>query len=66
MKQFSDEELKELLSQAAQQGAERAIDVWTNRLYREVGKSVMTKIFQIFGVLLVGFVFWAIQQGWLK
>lgn len=63
---MTDEELGKLLENAAEKGAERAIEKLTHDVYEMVGKKVLGKVLQTIGVLIVGFVVWAIQHGWFK
>lgn len=64
--QLDDKELKELLEEAAEAGASKAIEKLTQDVYQMVGKKVVGKLCQALGMLVVGFVIWALQQGWFK
>lgn len=66
MRQIEDKELMELMEAAAELGAEKAIEKLTNDMYQTVGKKVVNKVLQGLGIMVVGFVIWAIQQGWFK
>lgn len=66
MRTLSDKELQELMEQAAELGAEKAIEKLTQDVYQAVGKKVVTKLWQLLGVMVVGFVVWAIKHGWFQ
>jgi len=66
MRSLTDKELQALMEMAAELGAEKAIEKLTNDVYQAVGKKVVTKLWQALGVLVVGFVLWAIKHGWFQ
>lgn len=63
---ISDEELNILLEHAAERGAEKAIEKLTNDVYQAVGKKVITKLWQLLGMVAVGLSVWALKQGWFN
>lgn len=66
MRMISDDELEELLARAAKRGAREAVEEMTQDVYQTVGKKVITKMWQVLGMAIVGFCVWAIQHGWFK
>lgn len=66
MRHLDDEELRELLEEAAERGAEKAVERWTGRIYQEVGKSVLKKCTQMLGVLVVAGLLYALNKGWIN
>lgn len=66
MRTLSDKELQALMEQAAELGAEKAIEKLTQDVYQAVGKRVVTKLWQLLGVVIVGFCVWAIKHGWFQ
>lgn len=60
------QELDSMLEQAAQRGAERAIEKFTNQIYQEIGRTVMKKFLQAVGALILGAALYGVQQGWFK
>ena len=65
---FSDEAAMEKLAEkaaekAAERAAERAIEKLTDHLYREVGKSVVEKLFYLIGVCAVALYLWLQHKG---
>ena len=57
---FSDEAV---LEKIAEKAAERAIEKLTDHLYREVGKSVVEKLFYLIGVCVVALYLWLQHKG---
>ena len=57
---FSDEAV---LEKAAEKAAEKAIEKLTDHLYREVGKSVVEKLFYLIGVCVVALYLWLQHKG---
>lgn len=57
---FSDEAA---LEKIAERAAERAIEKLTDHLYREVGKSVVEKLFYLIGVCAVALYLWLQHKG---
>lgn len=57
---FSDEAA---LEKAAEKAAEKAIEKLTDHLYREVGKSVVEKLFYLIGVCVVALYLWLQHKG---
>ena len=61
---FSDEAvLEKIAEKAAELAAERAIEKLTDHLYREVGKSVVEKLFYLIGVCAVALYLWLQHKG---
>lgn len=61
---FSDEAaLEKIAEKAAERAAERAIEKLTDHLYREVGKSVVEKLFYLIGVCAVALYLWLQHKG---
>ena len=59
---FSDEQIEDI----AERAATKALAKITDMAYREVGKSVISKLFYITGVLAVAAYLYAQSHGWLK
>lgn len=57
---FSDEAV---LEKIAERAAEKAIEKLTDHLYREVGKSVVEKLFYLIGVCVVALYLWLQHKG---
>lgn len=57
---FSDEAV---LEKIAEKAAEKAIEKLTDHLYREVGKSVVEKLFYLIGVCVVALYLWLQHKG---
>lgn len=59
---LSDADLDRIANAAAEKAAKLAVAQLTNEIYRQVGKSVIEKLFYIIGVLAVGvYAYW--QSG---
>ncbi len=50
MNNLSDEQIDAI----AEKAAEKAVEKMTSYIYREVGKSVVSKLFYIVGALVIG------------
>lgn len=50
----------------AEKAAERAVAKLTDRVYRDVGKNVVQKLFWIIGVVTVALYFWLQSKGLIK
>ena len=57
---FSDEAV---LEKIAEKAAEKALEKRTDHLYREVGKSVVEKLFYLIGVCVVALYLWLQHKG---
>ena len=57
---FSDEAV---LEKIAEKAAEKALEKLTDHLYREVGKSVVEKLFYLIGVCVVALYLWLQHKG---
>lgn len=57
---FSDEAV---LEKIAEKAAEKAIEKLTDHLFREVGKSVVEKLFYLIGVCVVALYLWLQHKG---
>lgn len=66
MRNITDKELQELMETAAELGAEKAIEKLTQDVYQAVGKKVVTKLWQVLGIMVVGFCVWAVKHGWFQ
>lgn len=66
MRHITDKELQGLMEAAAELGAERAIEKLTQDVYQAVGKRVIRKLWQLLGMMAVGFAVWAIKHGWFE
>lgn len=66
MPQLTDQELQIMLERAAEVGAEKALENWTNHAYQEVGKTVVKRCLQGLGALIIAAAVYAVQQGWVK
>lgn len=59
---MSEIELTERELLVARTAAKLAVEEMTNEIYRQVGKSVLTRIFVWVGAVAVGF---AVAKGWI-
>ena len=59
---LSDEQLDKL----AEKAAEKAVEKMTNSIYKEVGKSVISKILWLVGVIAVSLALWLHSKGFLQ
>jgi ribosome recycling factor len=59
MGQLTEEQIEEI----AERAAERAMQKLTDHMYKQVGKSVVSKLFWIVGVISVGLYLWLKQKG---
>ena len=50
----------------AERAAEKAVAKLTDHVYREVGRSVVSRFVWIVGALAVGLFIWAKSQGFIK
>lgn len=50
----------------AKRAADQAVEKLTDHVYRQIGKSVVSKMFWAIGVLAVAFYFYAVSHGWIK
>ena len=51
------------IEEIAERAAERAMQKLTDHMYKQVGKSVVSKLFWIVGVISVGLYLWLKQKG---
>lgn len=51
------------IEEIAERAAERAMRKLTDHMYKQVGKSVVSKLFWIVGVISVGAYMWLKQKG---
>jgi hypothetical protein len=51
------------IEEIAERAAERAMAKLTDHMYKQVGKSVVSKLFWIVGVISVGLYLWLKQKG---
>ena len=56
---------EEQIEEIAERAAERAMKKLTDHMYKEVGRSVVNKLFWIVGVISVGLYMWLKQKGLL-
>jgi transposase len=54
---------EEQIEEIAERAAERAMQKLTDQMYKQVGKSVVSKLFWIVGVISVGLYLWLKQKG---
>ena len=54
---------EEQIEEIAERAAERAMAKLTDHMYKQVGKSVVGKLFWIVGVISVGAYMWLKQKG---
>jgi ribosome recycling factor len=59
MTQLTEDQIEEI----AERAAERAMQKLTDHMYKQVGKSVISKLFWIVGVISVGLYLWLKQKG---
>ena len=60
---FSDEAV---LEKIAEKAVEKAVEKLTDHLYREVGKSVVEKLFYLIGVCVVALYLWLQHKGMIS
>jgi signal-transduction protein with cAMP-binding, CBS, and nucleotidyltransferase domain len=56
----------EQIDKIAEKAADKAVAKITDMAYREVGKSVVSKLFYVTGVLSVAAYLYAQAHGWIK
>ncbi len=54
---------EEQIEEIAERAAERAMAKLTDHMYKQVGKSVVSKLFWIVGIISVGLYLWLKQKG---
>jgi hypothetical protein len=54
---------EEQIEEIAERAAERAMAKLTDHMYKQVGKSVVNKLFWVVGVISVGLYLWLKQKG---
>lgn len=54
---------EEQIEEIAERAAEKAVTKLTDHMYKQVGKSVVNKLFWIVGVISVGLYLWLKQKG---
>ena len=54
---------EEQIEEIAERAAERAMKKLTDHMYKEVGRSVVSKLFWIVGIISVGMYLWLKQKG---
>lgn len=59
MTELTESQIEEIAEKAAQ----KAIDKLTGRIYQEVGKSVISKLFYVAGACAVGGYLWMKSKG---
>jgi hypothetical protein len=57
---------EEVIEEIAERAAERAITKMESRIYQTVGKTFITKIFQITGIILISIAVYLNQKGIIK
>lgn len=50
----------------AERAAEKAVAKITDRVYRDVGKNVVQKLFWVIGVISIALFFWLQSKGLIK
>jgi hypothetical protein len=54
---------EEQIEQIAEKAAEKAIEKLTSHVYKEVGKSVVSKFFYLVGACAIGLYLWLKSKG---
>lgn len=54
------------IEKIAEKAAEKAVAKITDRVYRDVGKNVVQKLFWIVGVISIALFFWLQSKGLIK
>jgi hypothetical protein len=54
------------IERIAERAAEKAVAKITDRVYRDVGKNVIQKLFWVVGVVAVALFFWLNSKGLIK
>lgn len=60
---LTEEQIEQIAERAAKKAAEKVMKDLTDHMYRQVGKSVVSKLFWIVGVISVGLYMWLKQKG---
>ncbi len=62
---LSEAQFNELLEKAAERGADKAVEKFTNAALRSIGKTVITRLFKMVAILVIGGYFYAKSKGWI-
>lgn len=62
---LTPEQMEEIADKAAERAAVRAVELMTNKIYMEVGKSVIKKVTIIIGAAAVALSIWLYGKGTL-
>lgn len=54
------------IEKIAEKAAEKAVAKITDRVYRDVGKNVVQKLFWVIGVISIALFFWLQSKGLIK
>lgn len=60
---LTPEQLEEIAEKAAEKAAVKAVELMTNKIYMEVGKSTIKKVTTIIGVAAVALSIWLYGKG---
>lgn len=60
---LTEAQIEQIAERAAKKAAEKVMKDLTDHMYRQVGKSVVSKLFWIVGVISVGLYMWLKQKG---
>lgn len=60
---ITPEQIEEIADKAAEKAAVKAVELMTNKIYLEVGKSAIKKITTIIGVAAVALSIWLYGKG---
>jgi hypothetical protein len=52
------------IEEIAERAAEKAVEKLTSHLYQEVGRSILSKLFYIFGIFIIGAALWLRDKGY--
>ncbi|MDR3414227.1 MAG: hypothetical protein P4L87_25245 [Formivibrio sp.] len=56
----------ETIENIAEKAADRAIEKMTAQVYQDIGRGIVSKLFWLCGVVLVGLAFWLASKGAIK
>lgn len=52
------------IEEIAERAADKAIEKLTSHLYQEVGKNIVSKLFYILGICIIGMALWLRDKGY--
>lgn len=56
----------DMIEEIAEKAADKAIEKMENKLYMQVGKTFLDKLFKFIGILILGTALWLDSKGYLK